>query len=186
MLDEQNKIPNVKRSKVSAPKKSKQRTTVKNAPRVTLVDTSEKCPKIISGKDQQQVLKKIKADPSYPTLPKTRHQTNLKKRSLKCKFCLRTFTRRSSYTRHLRIHMKGTPLKCYICRKRFFWRVLLDGHLRSHSAEKPLKRKIWRRSSVVIVTSTDTCVRLNVSTKPTLARPMVEQFKSLFLHCVSH
>jgi len=139
MLDEQNKIPNVN-VKVSVTKK-KEQIIVKNEPRVILADTSQNITKIITGKDQPKVLRK-KFDPSYPILP---HQTKPKKRSFKCKFCLRMFFRQSSFTRHLHIHMRGTPMKCYICQKKFYWRVNLDGHIRRHKGQKPFQCKICRK-----------------------------------------
>lgn len=141
MHDEKIEIPNVKKSNTTTPKNNKQNTMVKNEPRVIVIDTSEIYPEIITGKDQPQLLRKIKVNPSYPISTSTILQTDSKKKSFKCNLCLRLFTRKSSFSRHMLTHMKGTALKCYMCRKKFYCRILLDDHIRRHG-EKPFECKI--------------------------------------------
>jgi len=142
---EQNEVPSGERQNLTVREENKQKKMIKIEPGVASVDTSDNNLEITTVKDKPQALKKVKLGPSYPITKKNPHQHNVRGKIFKCKYCLRLFTRKSSFTRHLRRHGAEVPGKCKICRKTFPYRFNLEEHLRTHAGEKPFKCKVCNR-----------------------------------------
>eukprot|EP00835_Amoeboradix_gromovi_P002617 NODE_152_length_16986_cov_0.478119.p4 type:complete len:477 gc:universal NODE_152_length_16986_cov_0.478119:16222-14792(-) len=61
----------------------------------------------------------------------------LRIREHKCSTCTKSFSRKSDYTRHMKIHNGIRPFQCEICSKRFSQKSALTVHIRTHTGEKP-------------------------------------------------
>lgn len=55
-----------------------------------------------------------------------------------CQVCDKTFSQRSSLTRHIRVHTGARPYACQVCGKTFSQTGILDRHMRKHGG-KPKK-----------------------------------------------
>ncbi|KNC26832.1 hypothetical protein FF38_12994 [Lucilia cuprina] len=56
-----------------------------------------------------------------------------------CKFCENTYTEKTKYTNHMKIHIKDKPHECEICKKRFTTTPQLSRHMNSHTGNRPYK-----------------------------------------------
>ncbi|KAM7361405.1 uncharacterized protein ACRADG_011725 [Cochliomyia hominivorax] len=55
----------------------------------------------------------------------------------KCEFCDNTYTEKTKYKNHIKLHIKNKPHECEICKKRFSTTPQLSRHMNSHTGNRP-------------------------------------------------
>ena len=63
-----------------------------------------------------------------------------------CETCNHSFSRKSYFTQHKRIHTREKPFVCDTCNKSFIWKSNLAQHKKIHSGEKPFVCKTCNKS----------------------------------------
>lgn len=73
------------------------------------------------------------------------HTRNLQKPH-HCPFCIKSFSKRSQLTKHIRTHTGETPHKCRYCGTGFANPSNLTRHIRTHTGEKPYQCPICKKA----------------------------------------
>nr|XP_054604654.1 zinc finger protein 121-like [Nothobranchius furzeri] len=66
-------------------------------------------------------------------------------RQFSCKICLKFFSSKNDFTRHIRTHTGEKPFRCKVCGKCFSRNGSLTTHMRTHTGEKPYSCKTCGR-----------------------------------------
>ena len=82
---------------------------------------------------------------TFKDTPETFHTKNLQKPH-HCPFCIKSFSKRSQLTKHIRTHTGETPHKCRYCGTGFANPSNLTRHIRTHTGEKPYQCPICKKA----------------------------------------
>lgn len=109
-------------------------------------------------------------------------------KSFNCRFCEKTFSRKSTLKVHCLSHTKEKPFKCNTCSKTFAQIVHLKNHERIHNGEKPYQcafcsRKFSVKCNLVIHTRIHT---KDTKYKCTVCGKMYYESRSLKRHMKVH
>ncbi|XP_077289236.1 uncharacterized protein LOC143913377 [Arctopsyche grandis] len=114
--------------------------------------------------------------------------SDTKKKRHKCDVCLKTFTQRSSLSRHLKYHTGENLFKCDVCSKSFISKSSLDVHMSIHTGIRPYKCDICFKS---FTSKCHLCVHMSIHSgvKPHTCDVCLKSFtriSSLSRHLKSH
>ena len=89
------------------------------------------------------------AEYAEPVLQTSQHSSNSQNKTLICEVCNKMFSKRSNYTRHIKIHLSIRRYPCSSCDKSFCSQQNLTIHNRVHTGEHPYECVLCTKSFAV-------------------------------------